>query len=56
MSHLREPRPHYTRTIKRSETIAQTLFVLGLALAIALVINSWDSITTILRALGLIGG
>jgi hypothetical protein len=55
MSHLSNKRI-YTRTIKRSETIAQTLFVLGLALAIALVINNWETIIYILRLVGLVGG
>jgi hypothetical protein len=44
----------YARTIKRSNTIAQTLFALFLALLIASVIIGWDSIALILRALGVI--
>lgn len=36
MSHQKA---HYKRVIKRSETIAKTLLVLGLALLIALIVN-----------------
>jgi hypothetical protein len=45
---------YYTRTIKRSQAIAQTLLVLFLALLIAALVNGWDTIAHILRILGVI--
>ena len=47
-------KPTYSRVIKRSETIAKTLLVLGLALLIALVLIATGaaSISTCQRAAG----